>query len=96
VTLPPECDGWEKLYPPQVLFAEDRRAFEESRFWFHDAVHCAEAYYPFDAMLAEYISAKFQPDECAPLRGPDITRGRASDPGRLRLPEPELDHRRSQ
>jgi phosphohistidine swiveling domain-containing protein len=30
------------------VFAEDRRAFEDSRFWFQDAVHYAEPYYPFD------------------------------------------------
>lgn len=48
VALPRECDGWEELYPPHVLFAEDRRAFEESRFWFQDTVHYAEPYYPFD------------------------------------------------
>ena len=59
VGLPRECEGWEELYPPHTLFAEDRRRFEESRFWFQDAVHYAEPYYPFDAMLAEYVSANF-------------------------------------
>ncbi|HET6867909.1 MAG TPA: hypothetical protein VFH80_18490, partial [Solirubrobacteraceae bacterium] len=59
VTLPPECEGWEELYPPHVLFGEDRRAFEESRFWFQDSVHYAEPYYPFDAMLPEYLSVNF-------------------------------------
>jgi pyruvate,water dikinase len=59
VTLPTECEGWEELYPPHVLFAEDRRAFEQSRFWFQDAVHYAEPYYPFDAMLAESLSENF-------------------------------------
>jgi pyruvate,water dikinase len=49
VAVPPECEGWEELYPPYAVFAEDRRAFEESRFWFQDAVHYAEPYYPFDA-----------------------------------------------
>jgi pyruvate,water dikinase len=42
-----------------VLFAEDRRPFEESRFWFQDAVHYAEPYCPFDAMLAEYLAVNF-------------------------------------
>ena len=53
VTFPHDCDGWEELYPPHVLFAEDRRAFEESRFWFQDAVHYAEPYYPFDAICLD-------------------------------------------
>jgi pyruvate,water dikinase len=55
VTLPAECEGWEELYPPHLLFAEDRRAFEENRFWFQDSVHYAEPYYPFDAMLVDYL-----------------------------------------
>src|SRR6516164_9424148 len=59
VTLPPECEGWEELYPPHVLFAEDRRSFEESRFWFQDAIHYAEPCDPFDAMLAEYLAVNF-------------------------------------
>jgi pyruvate,water dikinase len=42
-----------------VLFAEDRRSFEEPRFWFHDAVHFPEPYYPFDAMLAESLTVNF-------------------------------------
>ena len=52
VALPTECEGWEELYPPHTLFADDRSAFEESRFWFQDAVHYAEPCHPFDAMLA--------------------------------------------
>ena len=28
VTLAPECEGWEELYPPHALFAEERRAFD--------------------------------------------------------------------
>jgi pyruvate,water dikinase len=42
-----------------VLFAEDRGWHEEGRFWFQDAVHYTEPYYPFDAMLAEYLSVNF-------------------------------------
>lgn len=38
------------LLPTHVLFAEDRRAFEQSRFWFQDAVHYPEPFFPFDAM----------------------------------------------
>jgi pyruvate,water dikinase len=59
VAVPPECEGWEELYPPHALFAEDRRAFEESRFWFQDSVHYPEPHYPFDALLFDCIAVNF-------------------------------------
>ena len=59
VTLPPECEGWEQLYPIHSVFAEDRRAFEDSRFWFQDAVHYAEPYYPFDTVCLDATIAGF-------------------------------------
>ena len=34
VTIPLDCDGWEEMYARHVVFGEDRRAFEEGRFWF--------------------------------------------------------------
>jgi pyruvate,water dikinase len=52
-TLPSECDGWEELYPPHALFADERRAFDESRFWFQDAVHYAEPCHPFDVVCLD-------------------------------------------
>lgn len=59
VILPPECEGWEELYPIHSVFAEDRRAFEEGRFWFQDAVHYAEPYYPFDMVALDCITTGF-------------------------------------
>jgi len=59
VILPPECEGWEELYPIHSVFAEDRRAFEEGRFWFQDAVHYAEPYYPFDMVSLDCITTGF-------------------------------------
>jgi pyruvate, water dikinase len=59
VPLPPECKGWEELYPPRALFVEERREFDESRFWFQDAVHYAEPYYPFDTVLVDWIDVAF-------------------------------------
>jgi pyruvate,water dikinase len=59
VALPPECEAWEDLYPQHLLFAEDRRAFDEGRFWFQDAVHYAEPYHPFDALLPECLAVNF-------------------------------------
>jgi pyruvate, water dikinase len=50
VAIPTECEGWEEMYPAYALFAEDRRAFEEGRFWFQDAVHYAEPFCPFDVV----------------------------------------------
>jgi pyruvate, water dikinase len=50
VVVPCECDGWEELYPPHNLFAEERGEFEESRFWFQDAVHYPEPHFPFDVV----------------------------------------------
>jgi pyruvate,water dikinase len=59
VALPRECEAWEELYPAHALFAEDRRAFEESRFWFQDTVHYAEPYYPFDVLALDCTGAGF-------------------------------------
>jgi pyruvate,water dikinase len=53
----PACEGWEELYPRHASFREDRRAFDESRFWFHDGVHFAEPVYPFDAVVLDYYTA---------------------------------------
>ena len=54
VTIPPDCEGWEEMYARHVLFGEDRRAFEEGRFWFQDGLHAAEPLYPFDSFVFEY------------------------------------------
>jgi pyruvate,water dikinase len=59
VTLPAECEGWQELYPPHALFAEDRRAFEESRCWIQDTVHYTEPYYPFDVVCLDSMLAGF-------------------------------------
>src|SRR6476659_3644990 len=59
IPVPPGCEGWEELYPHYLQFAESRRAFEEGRFWFQDAVHYAEPYYPFDAVSPEFLLVGF-------------------------------------
>ena len=53
LSIPASCDGWEDMYSRHVVFAEDRRAFDEDRFWFQDGLHAAEALYPFDSFLFE-------------------------------------------
>ena len=49
VTIPPDCEGWEEMYARHAVFGEDRRGFEEGRFWFQDGLHAAEPLYPFDS-----------------------------------------------
>ncbi|MDX6731007.1 MAG: pyruvate, water dikinase [Baekduia sp.] len=53
ITAPEGAEGWERLYPYYALFSEDRRAFEESKLWFHDAMHYPEPVYPFDLLMPE-------------------------------------------
>jgi hypothetical protein len=36
---PEGAEGWEELYPYYLHFREDRREFEDSRFWFADLQH---------------------------------------------------------
>jgi pyruvate,water dikinase len=57
VPAPPGAAGWEEMYARHALFGEDRRAFEESRFWFQDSMHYAEPVRPFDALVMELCCA---------------------------------------
>ena len=59
VTGPPDCEGWGEMYASHVLFCEERRAFEESRFWFQDALHAPEPLYPFDAIAVDFAVVAF-------------------------------------
>ena len=54
VSIPLGCEGWQEIYARHVVFSEDRRAFEEGRFWFQDGLHAAEPIYPFDSFVFEY------------------------------------------
>ena len=49
VPIPPPCEGWQEMYAYHVVFSEDRRDFDEGRFWIQDGLHCAEPLYPLDA-----------------------------------------------
>jgi pyruvate, water dikinase len=51
---PAGAEGWEELYPYYVRFREDRREFEESRFWFADTQHWPTVFKPFDAISVEF------------------------------------------
>ena len=53
VPTPAGCEGWEELYPYYYLFSNDRREFEDNRFWFQDGMHHPEPLYPFDTITCE-------------------------------------------
>ncbi len=53
VKTPEGCEGWEDLYPYYYLFSEERREFEEGKFWFFDSMHHPEVLYPFDTITSE-------------------------------------------
>jgi pyruvate,water dikinase len=51
---PEGAEGWEELYPYYLRFREDRRGFEESRFWFADLQHWPTVFKPFDTITVEF------------------------------------------
>jgi pyruvate,water dikinase len=51
---PAGAEGWETLYPYFLLFREDRRQEEESKFWFCDAQHWPNVFKPFDTTIVEF------------------------------------------
>jgi pyruvate,water dikinase len=53
--VPAGCEGWEEMYPYHALFSDERREFDEGRFWFHDGLHYPEPLYPFDAVLLDCL-----------------------------------------
>ena len=57
VTTPPGAEGWEDLYHYHLLFSEARKSYDESVFWFRDAIHLPTVMPPFDASLVEYAFA---------------------------------------
>ena len=61
VTIPLGCEGWEEMYARHVVFGEDRRAFEEGRFWFQDGLHAAEPLYAFDPCVFESAQRPCRP-----------------------------------
>ncbi|MGQ0777932.1 MAG: PEP-utilizing enzyme [Pseudonocardiales bacterium] len=54
IETPPGAEGWEQLYPYYLVFSEDCRAQDDTRFWFQDAIHLPEALPPWDATFVEY------------------------------------------
>jgi pyruvate,water dikinase len=51
---PPEgAEGWESLYRYYALISNERRSFEEGKFWFFDGMHNPDPLYPFDTIMTE-------------------------------------------
>ena len=57
IQTPPGAEGWEQLYTYSLPFSEDRRAYEDSMFWFQDGIHWPEVMTPWDATFYEYALA---------------------------------------
>lgn len=53
VEAPSGAEGWERMYPYYGLLSEERRASEESTFWFFDGMHNPTPIYPFDTIMTE-------------------------------------------
>jgi pyruvate,water dikinase len=53
VEPPVGAEDWRRLYPYYYLFSDDRRDFEEGKFWFFDGMHNPEPMYPFDTIMTE-------------------------------------------
>jgi pyruvate,water dikinase len=53
ISAPDGAEGWEELYPYYSLLSEDRREYEDAKFWFFDAMHNPEPIYPFDTIMTE-------------------------------------------
>lgn len=54
-TLPAVAQDWQQLYPYSLVFgAQSRQDYEDSRFWFQDAVHYPGVVAPFDATVLHF------------------------------------------
>jgi pyruvate,water dikinase len=54
VPTPDDCRGWEEMYAYHAVFSEDRRSFDEERFWFQNSLHTPEPLYPFDCVWVDF------------------------------------------
>ncbi len=51
--IPPELEGWERMYPPHFLFSEEREEWEDRQFWYRDAIHAPEPLPPLDQIFQQ-------------------------------------------
>jgi pyruvate, water dikinase len=54
ITPPAGAEGWRDLYPYWMVFREDRKAANESRFWFCDSQHWPAVFKPFEVIMIEF------------------------------------------
>ncbi len=54
---PEGIEGWEELYPYSSTFGENRKDYEDNRFWFWDSMHWGKALTPWDATFMELALA---------------------------------------
>ena len=50
---PEGIEGWEELYTYSSTFGENRKEYEDNRFWFWDSMHWGKALTPWDATFFE-------------------------------------------
>ncbi|WP_292710930.1 PEP-utilizing enzyme [Microbacterium sp. 67-17] len=53
---PAGSEGWESLYPYNLVFREELREQEEGRFWFCDSQHWPNVFKPFEVTMVEFAS----------------------------------------
>jgi pyruvate, water dikinase len=53
VQTPAGAEGWQSMYPYYALLSDERREFEDGKFWFFDGMHNPEPLYPFDTIMTE-------------------------------------------
>ena len=73
------------MYAYHALFSEDRRAFDEGRFWFQDALHAPEPFCPFDCVWFDYAVVALNQASTRLFVEPALARRRGPDPQRVCL-----------
>ena len=53
LTAPPGAEGWEKLYPYNLVF-QNLEGAEDEKFWFCDSQHWPTVFKPFETVGAEF------------------------------------------
>lgn len=51
---PEGAEGWKELYPYYMVFQENLKSTEESKFFFCDSQHWPQVFKPFDAITVEF------------------------------------------
>jgi pyruvate, water dikinase len=57
IETPPGAEGWKEMYSYHMIFDDGRKDYEDSMFWFRDAIHLPNVMPPFDTSLVEYAFA---------------------------------------